>query len=159
MDSDSKIRSAGPTDFEDVLDLYLKLYRSQTPFYGCDIVEGPKTHNWVWNLFGQALAGNGICLIAEHKGYPVGVTLAVEATMPFDTMLGRTAIGYGTFVKHGFRKSGVARRLYSMLREQLIADGYKHYIGAFLNENKNVQGVLKEVGLVPFQTAVRWDLC
>jgi hypothetical protein len=158
VDFDYLVSEANPTDLENVLELYKQLYESNKDFQGADIRYGEKTRAWVTSLFQQALDGKGTCLLATLSNYPIGVTLAVEAEFPYDTTDKKTAIGYGTFVRQGFRKNKVAYTLYTCLKKVLKEQGYESYIGAFLTDNHPIQSVLERVNLQPFQVGVRWDL-
>jgi len=148
------LREAKFFDTENVLELYRLLCQSQKS----EIRTGPKTDLWIQGLLEQALSGLGVCLVAEVSNYLIGATLAVKAEFPYDTDGKKTAIGYGTFVRRGFRRYGVANKLYSTLKAQLIERGYDLYIGAYLKDNLEVVSAIKRAKLEPFQIGVRWNL-
>jgi GNAT superfamily N-acetyltransferase len=70
---------------------------------------------------------------------------------PYDTNLGRTALGLGTYVVDWARKSGLAVQLYQEAGRLLKERGYKHYMGGHLVTNTQAQRVITRLGFEPLE--------
>ena len=149
-----KIREAEPEDFDIVVRMISALHQEVPGI----VAAGPKTHAYVEQSVRLALSGSGLVLVAEDERGPAGALLAIDGVFPYDTNLGRTACGLGTYVQSWARKLGLAGALYTEARRLLTKRGYEHYLGAHLVGNDAAQRVIGRVGFEPFETLVLMHL-
>lgn len=118
------------------------------------VVPGERTTQYIRASVSEALSGRGLVLVDDGFEGLNAALLAVEAQFPYDTHLGRTALGLGTYVKQHARKLGLAGRLYTEARRILKLRGFENYLGAHLVTNEQAQRVITKAGFEPIETTV-----
>src|SRR4030067_852841 len=103
-----KIREAGLEDAPFVR-VCIELLHNEVP--GGIIAPGYETLRYIRASVDQALGGQGLVLVAQDEGGCTGALLAVDAVFPYNTNLGKTVLGLGTYVCEHARKSGLASAL------------------------------------------------
>lgn len=152
-------RAAAVADKWAVLDCLTLMQAELMTLDGGGLVSpGEKTREWLGRCFDTAVSGRGACIVAERHGELAGVSLAFETEIPYDTKLGRTAFGVGTYVVATHRKCGVADSLYKGIKKSLLDIGFKSYVGGVMHENRAVVGVLRRNGARMPESVVVFDL-
>jgi len=104
---------------------------------GSDVLPTPGTVAFFMGIYDSVLSGarGGVVLLEGE----VGLHMAADAELPYETAHGRTALGWVTYVRPGARKQKIATRLREAGFELLRRQGFDSAIGAV--ELVNQEGV------------------
>jgi len=124
------VRPAEEADIPELLVL-TKDYLDEQQDFGGDVLPTPRTIDYYRTLFagviGKTIMGAAVAL--SWNGSLVGFHLTVELPMPWDSMFGRAALGFGTFVDPAFRGRGFGVALREVANDLLREAGFETVIG------------------------------
>lgn len=114
---------------------------------GSEIQPTVRTMNFFGRLFFNYVHKivDGICLIAGDAdgvlfwGLPLG-------GLPFDTDFGRTAQGWGTYVRPLHRREGISLVLREEAKRELARRGFDSVLGTVLDSNRPGRVLLQSAG-------------
>lgn len=137
------VRHATPDDRPFFLGLWSR-YLHEMHAKGSEILPTPKTLDFYVDVFDAYLTGarEGVVAIS----YPAGVSLAGDASPSWDSLHGKTAIGWGTYVVPELRGNGHADALRQFVIEQLKARGFETLLGSV---NVSDEQALSSISKVP----------
>jgi len=101
----------------------------------------------------------GFVLLAEEKKIPVGVLMwGALPSLGFETTLGKTANGWGTYVRPEWRGKGLSSELREQARVLLKAIGINTLMGSVLPGNLPAEGSVDSLGFERGAQVVIWRL-
>lgn len=100
---------------------HLRAYLDEMAANGSEVIPSDRTVGFYMSLFDAYISGDepGVVVIDED-----GTSIAGHV-LPFDTITGKTATGWFTFVSPDARGRGLAGRLRALLRQRLVSRGFK----------------------------------
>lgn len=121
------VRHATPDDRTFFLGLWSR-YLHEMHAKGSEILPTHKTLEFYGDVFDAYLEGAREGVVAID--YPAGVSLAGDASPSWDSLHGKTAIGWGTYVVPELRGNGHADDLRRFVIEQLKTQGFETLLGS-----------------------------
>jgi GNAT superfamily N-acetyltransferase len=152
MTSTPVIRPAAAGDRKDVAALiynYLLCMREK----GSEVIPSDRTLSFFTEVFDLYLEGDeeGVVLVAVSPGGSlVGITMAGH-TIPFDTIYGKTATGWLTFVTPEARGHGTGTHLRGALRSALRDLGYSAIAAGYHMWNDDSRRFVEQRGFRSLQ--------
>jgi len=146
-----KIRPATPADRDVALELICE-YLLYMQRMGSEVVPSNRTLSFYGGVFDAYVNGHeeGAVLVADAHGKIVGLTMAGH-TMPFDTVYGKTATGWFTYVTADTRGHGTGTLLRSHLRDSLRTLGYRAIAAGYHTWNASSQRFVEQRGFKSLQ--------
>ena len=120
---------------------------------GGDVLPCPENVELYGAIFDRYVSGEaeGVALLAVAAGAPVGFTMAGEFPLGFLTSHGKTAMGWGTYVRPEERRKGYARWLRRALDARLRVMGFDAVVGGYSPGNAPAEASLRGAGFEVYQ--------
>lgn len=143
-----ELRVAGMDEREHVKRL-LEGYLESEQARGSDVLPTQRTLAFFMGIFHQILSGElqGFTLLHGQ----VGIHMVAEAPLGYDTLHGRTALGWVTYVAPGARRQKIGTGMREAGFELLRRMGFESAIGAVDLNNKAGIESAERTGFAPYQ--------
>jgi hypothetical protein len=128
LGSTIEVREAGTADFADFNGLWFD-YLNERWKNGGFLAPSEEALEMAYDMFVQAVQGNGTCVVAGETGSISGVLLWAPI-FPCPIRGGYGVCGQGTYIRPGERQSGLAKRMYRTAMDVLKEKGVTHLIGS-----------------------------
>jgi GNAT superfamily N-acetyltransferase len=138
-------------------DFFLRLWNAhlhEMHAKGSEILPTTRTLDFYGDVFDAYLSGarEGVVAIL----YPAGVSLAGDATPSWDSLHGKTAIGWGTYVVPELRDRGHADALRRFVIGELAAIGFETLLGSVgVGDEAAEASIAKVPGVEVYQQVYR----
>jgi GNAT superfamily N-acetyltransferase len=155
--SDFEIHEAIPTDLDDFRLMAFE-YLTELRTVGSEVIVSERTVEYWSDVFALYIDEPelGVVVLAYQPDHdrPLGFSMAGAASpepSPMDTEFGKTAIGHGTYVRPGFRQSGVGQALRARVKQMLRERGFDTLVGGVHLANERGIASLRESGFIAHQ--------
>lgn len=147
------VRHATPDDRSFFLGLWFR-YLHEMHAKGSEILPTSRTLAFYADVFDAYLAGAREGVVAID--YPAGVSLAGDVTPSWDSLHGKTAIGWGTYVVPELRSQGHADALRSFVIAELGGLGFETLLGSVgVEDDEALASIAKVPGVEVYQQVYR----
>jgi GNAT superfamily N-acetyltransferase len=126
---------ADSNDKDIFMELWKEAVESQSRM-GSSIVPSAKTMNFFSGIFDAYTSGEleGVCLFGASKN-AVLLWGEMGSELPWDSTMGKWAMGWGTYIRPAYRRQGVARLLRDEAMKYLYEMGIETVIGTSVSGN------------------------
>lgn len=150
----ASVRTATVEDLPVLLPM-LTAYLHEMRHKGSELQPTPRTINFFYDLCEHVIAQtlDGALVLSED-----GFSLASDCTLPLDSDHGKTALGWGTWVRPEARGSALGDELRRALRTELRRKGFVTVLGGVYMDDKAALNSVMRTGWTPYIIHGRDDL-